>query len=36
MAKAYVLMKVTPGYERNIVKELKALPGIEDIKRALR
>jgi len=31
MAKAYVLMKVTPGYERNIVKELKALPGIEDI-----
>jgi DNA-binding Lrp family transcriptional regulator len=31
MAKAYVLLKVTPGYERNIVKELKDLPEIEDI-----
>jgi len=32
MAAAYVLLKVTPGYERNIVKELKDLPEIEDIK----
>ena len=31
MAKAYVLLKVTPGYERNIVQELKDLPEIEDI-----
>jgi DNA-binding Lrp family transcriptional regulator len=31
MAQAYVLLKVTPGYERNIVKELKDLPEIEDI-----
>jgi len=31
MAKAYVLLKVTPGYERNIVEELKGLPEIEDI-----
>ena len=31
MAKAYVLLKVTPGYERNIVKELKDIPEIEDI-----
>jgi DNA-binding Lrp family transcriptional regulator len=31
MAKAYVLLKVTPGYERNIVKELTDLPEIEDI-----
>jgi DNA-binding Lrp family transcriptional regulator len=31
MAKAYVLLKVKPGYERNIVKELKELPDIEDI-----
>jgi DNA-binding Lrp family transcriptional regulator len=31
MAKAYVLLKVTPGYERNIVKELNDLPEIEDI-----
>ena len=32
MAEAYVLLKVTPGYERNIVQELKDLPEIEDIK----
>ena len=31
MAKAYVLLKATPGYERNIVKELKDLPEIEAI-----
>ena len=31
MASAYVLLKVTPGYERNIVKELKDIPEIEDI-----
>ena len=31
MAEAYVLLKVTPGYERNIVKELKDIPEIEDI-----
>ena len=31
MAKAYVLLKVTPGYERNIVKELNDLPEIEGI-----
>ena len=31
MAKAYVLLKVKPGYERNIVKELKDLPEIEVI-----
>ena len=31
MAQAYVLLKVSPGYERNIVKELKDLPEIEDI-----
>jgi len=31
MAQAYVLLKVTPGYERNIVKELKDIPEIEDI-----
>jgi DNA-binding Lrp family transcriptional regulator len=31
MVEAYVLLKVTPGYERNIVKELKDLPEIEDI-----
>ena len=29
MAEAYVLLKVTPGYERNIVKELKDIPEIE-------
>ena len=32
MAAAYVLLKVAPGYERNIVQELKDLPEIEDIK----
>ena len=31
MAEAYVLLKVAPGYERNIVKELKDIPEIEDI-----
>lgn len=31
MPKAYVLLKVTPGYERNIVKTLKGLPEIKDI-----
>ncbi len=31
MAEAYVLLKVTPGYERDIVKELKDIPEIEDI-----
>ena len=31
MAEAYVLLKVTPGYERNIVKELEDIPEIEDI-----
>jgi len=31
MAKAYILLKVTPGYERDIVKELKDIPGIEDV-----
>ena len=31
MAQAYVLLKVSPGYERNIVKELKDIPEIEDI-----
>jgi len=31
MAKAYVLLKVTPGYERDIVKALKDIPEIEDI-----
>ena len=31
MAEAYVLLKVTPGYERNIVKELENIPEIEDI-----
>jgi DNA-binding Lrp family transcriptional regulator len=31
MAEAYVLMKVTPGHERNIVKELEDIPEIEDI-----
>ena len=30
MAQAYVLLKVTPGYERNIVKALKEIPEIED------
>ena len=31
MAKAYILFKAKPGYERNIVKELKDLPEIEII-----
>jgi DNA-binding Lrp family transcriptional regulator len=31
MAQAYVLLKVTPGYERNIVKTLKDIPEIEEI-----
>jgi DNA-binding Lrp family transcriptional regulator len=31
MAKAYVLLEAKPGYERNIVKELKDLPEIEVI-----
>ena len=31
MAKAYVLLKVTPGYERDIVKALRDIPEIEDI-----
>jgi DNA-binding Lrp family transcriptional regulator len=31
MATAYVLLKVTPGYERSIVKELRDVPEIEDI-----
>ena len=31
MAKAYVLLKVKPGNERSIVKELKELPEIEAI-----
>jgi DNA-binding Lrp family transcriptional regulator len=30
MAQAYVLLKVTPGFERNIVKALKEIPEIED------
>ena len=31
MVKAFVLLKAKPGYERNIVKELKDLPEIEAI-----
>jgi DNA-binding Lrp family transcriptional regulator len=31
MAEAYVLLKVRPGHERNIVKELRDIPEIEDI-----
>ena len=31
MAEAYVLIKVIPGYERNIVKSLKDLPEIKVI-----
>ena len=31
MVKAYVLLKVAPGYERDIVKELRNMPEIEDI-----
>ncbi len=32
MAEAYVLLKVAPGYERNIVEELRGIPEIEDVK----
>jgi DNA-binding Lrp family transcriptional regulator len=31
MAKAYVLLKVTPGHERDIVKALKGIPEIENV-----
>ena len=31
MAEAYVLLKVKPGYERNIVSELKSIPEIKDV-----
>jgi len=31
MAKAYVLLKVIPGYERNIVQALKDISEIEEI-----
>lgn len=31
MPEAYVLLKVTPGYERDIVQELKDIPEIEVI-----
>jgi DNA-binding Lrp family transcriptional regulator len=31
MAQAYVLLKVAPGFERNIVKELQDIREIEDI-----
>jgi DNA-binding Lrp family transcriptional regulator len=31
MVKAYILLKAKPGYERNIVKELKDFPEIETI-----
>jgi DNA-binding Lrp family transcriptional regulator len=31
MAKAYVLLKVIPGYERNIVKELKDISEIQEV-----
>ena len=31
MAEAYVLLKVAPGYERNIVKALKDIPEIEQV-----
>jgi DNA-binding Lrp family transcriptional regulator len=30
MVKAYVLLKVTPGYERNVVAELEDMPEMED------
>jgi len=30
MVKAYVLLKVTPGYERNIVTKLEGMPEIEE------
>jgi DNA-binding Lrp family transcriptional regulator len=32
MPEAYVLLKVAPGYERSIVKTLKDIPEIEEIK----
>jgi DNA-binding Lrp family transcriptional regulator len=31
MAEAYVLLKVAPGYERNIVEQLRNIPEIEDV-----
>jgi DNA-binding Lrp family transcriptional regulator len=31
MAEAYVLLKATPGYERNIVEELNGIPEIKDV-----
>ena len=31
MAEAYVLLKVAPGYERNIVEALRNIPEIEDV-----
>ena len=31
MAKAYVLLKVAPGYERNIAEELTDMPEIEEV-----
>lgn len=31
MAEAFILLKVTPGYERNIVKELKDIPEIVNV-----
>lgn len=31
MAEAYILLKVAPGHERRIVKELKNIPEIKDI-----
>ena len=31
MAEAYVLLKVAPGYERDIVRELRDVPEIEDV-----
>lgn len=31
MTEAYVLLKVAPGYERNIVKALQDIPEIEDV-----
>ena len=31
MAEAYILLKVTPGYERSIVKELKSIPEVGNV-----
>lgn len=31
MVKAYVLLKVTPGHERNIVQKLKDMPEMADV-----